>query len=173
MITLKEIREIKDVFSKTHLKRDCYMQYCWSIYKMNCSMVYWTKQLCKAKCQPKGMHKIDASRRQEKCLVSFVLWDTKAVEPSRITARAKAHIQGFELKTVTDLFFHSRVIPRCLSSFVATMCVFPRDQQWHNLMSWENPKYNLPSCWYDMSPGSSRVVPSSVILSISRSQVWC
>lgn len=92
MINLKEIREIKNVFTKTHLSRDGHMQYCLSISKMNCSVAYWTKQLCEVKYQPKGLQKIDTGRRQEKCLASLISWDARAVEPSRITAKARAHI---------------------------------------------------------------------------------
>lgn len=77
----------------------------------------------------------------------------RAVEPSRITIRARAHIQSLELKIM--LFLHSKVAPQCSSSFTGTMCVIPlanRDTIWQAGC----PKCSFPSCRYDLSPGASK-----------------
>lgn len=171
MITLMETRESKDQRCSYQNSLQTWLLHAilLPVYKVNCSMAFWMKQLCKATYWPPKMHNINSSWRQQKCLVSLICWDTRAAEPSRIT-RARAHIQRLSLKIVAGPFFQSSysTLPSKLHGHV---CVIPLGQQWYNLTSKERRNCNLPSCWYDMSPGSIRVVPSSVILSTLRPQV--
>ena len=87
------------------------------------------------------MHNIDISRRRDKGLASLVSWDARATEPSRITARARAQIQGLKswpYSWSTAGLFHSfqGSQPQCV-------CVFPSDNS--DIIRQAHPKCNLSS----------------------------